>query len=304
MKIIKERQNLPIFYHIPKNAGTYVMYCMRKMFNAFITHKINAKYHPLYKRNINILKNGKIVFRFVVLLPISASTENTILNSMKWTSENSNQENLNWSYSNYDIKDLKVLMRILKNVFIFCVFVESSGFRIREELYKFFEDYNILNFLVLRDPFDRIVSLYNYTNSSRSKHEISHKFLKDISFVEYINSNLLETNWIIKNLLNIDDSTKVDDTHFERVVDMLERDFYVIDMKTFDTDFIKFCKKCFGFKTMDKSFYTPPMTDKTNWKNSTEYKKIKLNSLPKEVSNRFETLSYYDKLLYERFKKK
>ena len=81
--------------------------------------------------------------------------------------------------------------------------VESEGFIGYKDILSNIES-DKKHYIVLRDPFKRAYSLFNYLTSSLSKHEPTHgAYSKFSCFEDYITSDKASNHWLVRNILNI-----------------------------------------------------------------------------------------------------
>lgn len=163
---------IPVFYHIPKCGGTYVITKCLSIFR----HQTN-KISTIHIKN----ENEKIVFRCFI------SSKNPGRFTVKY------QENCFDKY----LEDI--------------LFIAVTGHGIplsKASLKNIFAKHE---FLILRNPFDRIQSLYNYVTSEASQHEATYKTISSSNFKEFISTKPdYEKNWVAKQFSLSDNCTRED----------------------------------------------------------------------------------------------
>lgn len=149
---------IPVFYHIHKSGGTYVITKCREILR-------------YYNHGLGVLciedKHETLARIFLKNIQTKQTTE---------------------------YKDI-ALSDILEEILF--ITIEPSGIRFKDHLLKNISSAH--HFTILRHPFYRLQSLYNYIRSPESKHEPSHMSIKSESFENYILSNQFESNWVFKN---------------------------------------------------------------------------------------------------------
>ena len=148
---------LPIYYHIPKCGGTYVITKCREI----------LRYH----------NNG------ISVLFITNEKDQVLCRCFT----KNIQDNRKIIYSN------DCLASHMKDVLF--IVIEPAGIKLRDNL-LYNIDIIKYQFMTIRHPFDRAQSMYNYITSEASRHEPSHNTIKDQTFEEYMQNANYEKNWI------------------------------------------------------------------------------------------------------------
>ena len=78
-------------------------------------------------------------------------------------------------------------------------------------------------YTIFRDCFSRTVSMYNYLNSNKSKHEPTHKKIVYNTFEEYIKSYQLEDSWLIRKLLGVPGDKCINEDYFNKSCNILNK---------------------------------------------------------------------------------
>ena len=196
--------DFPIFLHIPKNGGTYVLNAMRKC-----------------SRSMYLIQ-GKDGKRIATVFSKTTVPLNENFIKTEWSS-------IYKVNSEYLFKNLANL-----NIKIHSAIIHSRGFRQMESLVRQMEggSQNCSGiFLTLRNPFERTRSLFNYLKSRQSKHEET--FLKSDLFDEYISSGESENCWLMRELLNMDNLEELTDSKYLSLCDMLNK-MTVFSLKKID----------------------------------------------------------------------
>jgi hypothetical protein len=284
-----QNRKIPVFYHIPKNAGTYVSDWMLIAFRYYRGKYTNWDQlgrldNGTTIKALQIMKDGVIVARLLVGNPTYFCESYS-----KFSKKHSKTE---WEINFEDITS-----ELLDNVFVFSLIIESTGFRIQQEISNILKGHGIYKFLILRDPFYRAQSIYNYNTSEESANDYSHDSIKSKTFEDYVMSNQLEDSWLIRNLINLNDAESLQESHFQQAQEIL-KSFNVYDIKDTDIAIQQTFKECYEFDT--RKIELKPWDIIT--KNETKHKKINIEELTEQAQDVFKQRTFLDQKLYEQFK--
>ena len=237
-------EKLPIFLHIPKNAGTYVLTVNSSLLrffakkNSWTCKDCNLK----CLRRVHVLDdNGKQYITFLTYDPTDSRHNNVKITPHSQT-----------IYADIlNIKDLSYFLDDIKTgkQFLFSVTIEPRGTKLIKD--RFFEriaeatEREPVFYTIFRKPFDRILSLYNYINSDKSAHEPTHRAIKAETFEEYILSNQLEECWLIRNICDIPNGTGITEKNFEFACNVLKA-FKIKDILEADSLIDEVFNECYG----------------------------------------------------------
>lgn len=264
-------KKLPVFFHIPKNAGTYTNNRCFSFMQRFAAGK--KHYH------VDVYKDGVIYYRFICY----------------------SEHPLNEKFEQLHHKTLyKINLKDLSfdGLFIFMLRIADSGFsNYKKDLYPLLDkDIEPCEFLFLRDPYSRLQSLYSYIESEQSSHETSNKSIGCSSFIDYINSPKLEGSWLIRSLLNISNELPITDKHFKKCCKILDH-FKISDVEDCQKTLEEVFYYCYSFdvSNIDSNVYRHKTKNKTD---------IPYTSLDKAARINFNNQTKWDRLLYEKFANK
>jgi len=267
--------HLPVFYHIPKNSGTYVYHSFLQSARVYNQSKIQI---------IRVILEEKYVIAKLIVI----DNLNFLNEYGKFTSLNSAK--IAWNLSVEDLTE-----DILQQLSIHSVFIEGRGFRHTEtslkSLFLFLAKFSLHKFIILREPFSREQSLYNYLTSDKSKHENTHGIFKSSSFEEHIMSKQLQDSWLIRSLLNIPMGEQLTEEHFNIACEKM-RNLNAYDIKDTDKAIKETLLKCFNIQDFDTDAVA-------NKKHENTYKKIKFSELPLDTQNIFKKRKYWDQKLHD-----
>lgn len=283
-----QNKKIPVFYHIPKNAGTYVsdwfLIAFRYYRRTYTDWLKNYNPHQDSIKILQLVKNNRVVAKLLI------GDSQYFLESCSFIlNKHSNTE--------FDIKLEDITKDLLDRVFLFGTIIESFGFKLRNDTLKNFKDYDLHQFLILRDPFYRAQSIYNYNTSEESVNDYSHNSIKSKTFEDYIMSEQLEDSWLIRNLINLNDPESLEESHFQQALEIL-KSFNIYDIKDTDIAIQQTFEECYGFDT--RKIELKPWDIIT--KNETNYKKINIKELSEQAQETFKQRTIWDQKTYEQFK--
>jgi hypothetical protein len=282
---------IPVFLHIPKNAGTYVLGVTMELFRHYGISKgwRNELNWNLNLRRILLQKGGIQIATLFVYDP--------------YKTRNSNPKFKHVSYDDYcNLVELHEFEKKLKNknLNLFSIIVEDHGTKyIKNGLFKSLcETVDSIPFYytVLREPYDRALSMFNYIKSSKSIHEPTHNKVICDTFIDYINSPQLEDSWLVRRLNGISDEEIITEKEFINTCYILEN-FYIKDIKYVEEMIDDVFLECYGIKKSSFSDFSFNVD-----KNSTQKKIIILfNELEDDTKKRFLSRTEFDRKIYNKY---
>lgn len=327
MSIIKDPEYLPVFHHIAKNAGTYVLSWAQMLCR---------KYHMMIENNQAQCWTGNRIRRFLVKLEDQkeltvfyyTSTDLTgsrngilqfkdcfnsngeidkvkLVNAQnEFISSKFNQVSELDPFTN--IIDENCLLDLIKSgdveVFSISINPHSPGWNpARVYIQKILDESKIkhaLHFTVLRDPYKRAQSLFHYLTGNESAHEPTHGSIKAKNFEDYIQSNEVEDSWFLRSLLDMPDDEIIEPYHLTLAHEWLHH-FRISDTSKVDDLINHVFHGAYGILQSDVE------PDVVKWhvdKNSTPNKlKIKFEDLDSTIQQKFLDRTYWDRKLWERY---
>jgi hypothetical protein len=206
---------IPLFFHIPKNAGTFVISQTGKLRQSF-RHKYASdpyfinRARKLYGEdfncavNLQILNNKDRPIAFIKgfdsegFIATSRNIEGGVIKCISGIHHQIHLQNLT--------------NEILSSVEIFQVNIVDRGFHIFEDILSAFDSSTgFIPHAFLRDPYSRALSMFNYLTSQASAHELTHKAIFANDFRDYICGIQCEDSWLMRNLLDIPNTEPLDD---------------------------------------------------------------------------------------------
>jgi hypothetical protein len=287
-------KKIPIFMHIPKNAGTYVLSVMEAMFRYYHIEKgfNNKPNWNLSLRKFYIEDHNKK--QYATLFVYDPDNNRNINDRIKPHPRSS-------FISVINIDDIDEVLKDFKNkkFNLFALVIEPRGVKLIKDSFfeNIFEKADIipLYYTVFRKPYERAVSLFNYIKGQRSIHEPTHNSIIADTFEEYLKSSQLEKSWIIRNLASVRDGADMSEKDFKTACDILEN-FKIADIAKTDNLIDDVFTECYGVTRHiikdDKDFN----------KNATEkHIKKRFNELDDELKQLFLERTKFDNRLYDYF---
>lgn len=271
---------LPVFYHVPKNAGTYMINNMLLFFREYRrvrTDWLNRSYETA--RNIEIKQGDKTLMRL-----IAGDPENWCGHNLK-----SNTNDVS-----HFVATEQQAADTINNTWLFAAVVEDDGFSHRNRLISLLNT-SMCEGIILREPFSRTKSLYGYVTSDASAHEPSHKSIKG-SFEQYIMSDQLECGWVIKRFCGLHDNTQLTTQHYDKTCELLDH-MHVMDIKQTDQLIDQVFEQCYDLsRNSFPAHFKPPARHQNSSRVNVGYV-----DLTAEQKQHFDACTYWDRKLYERY---
>lgn len=282
-------KKVPVFLHIPKNAGTYVLgWCFNLVrMQGILSKKNSILGWNIALRIILVKKDGQTIFTAVAYDPDHLKRKNFIVNpNNPYISET----------------DIDSFLSEVNNIEISSVHVESYGFKFLKT--NFFQKLFIylqitpIYFCILRDPLLRAYSMYNYILSNNSLHEDTHGKINSKTFYEYLKSYELEDSWLIRTITEIDNNKIIDEEDFQSVCKFLDH-VIIDDIKNVDKLLDKVFQEAYSISLDFLKNNLAKNIDTRNMTKSSE--KISLLSLDEETKSKFLNRTNYDYKIYRRY---
>jgi hypothetical protein len=279
-------RKIPVFFHIPKNAGTYVSdyclvafrrYCL-KFTDWYRKWRLDKDRDPI--KILQIIQNNRIIGRVLIGDP-DFYLDSHITNLSKL------------SKHDFSIEFNDLNSALFQKLFVFAVIIEDAGFRIHKNILNMFQSYEHHKFIIFRDEFSRQQSLYHYLTTDASKHERNRNIITQSTFEGYILSEQFEENSLIRKLLNILDNTIITESHLKEAYRILT-DFNIYDIKNVDKAIYDTFIKCYDIDM--KNIELKPWDIIT--KNENHYKKINFEDLSEDAQQAFNRKTQWVKKLY------
>ena len=299
---------LPVFYHIAKNAGTYTLSWMMMLCRVY-SIEMGCRLKPgwtsdrIRRSIVNI--GGHKQLTCVIYTPTDVHINNEHFKS----SPNGDGSS--------DCVDLGHFVEAIESgeIQVFSVSIDPVGWgsadmalpddyshgysqhRQALQLIQQATDHvHLLNFTILRDPWRRAQSMYNYLTTNASAHEPNHGAIQAENIITYIQSDELEDSWFIRNLLNLSDDTIIEPKHLT-ACDQYLRHWRIKSIQNTDQLIDEVFHGAYGVMRSDVEAEVVDV-----WRNNTPNKiKLEFNELDDQIQQKFLDRTYWDRKLYERY---
>jgi hypothetical protein len=175
---------IPVFIHIPRSGGTYLKNKVKGFFRLYL--------NSFYKNNPFIYKDTGdarfIIYRNekLIIKTISVKKNNkTILNVFCLDRYSKNE-------TEYEDMSLDCFFERMKELDIFSMVLEANSIKSKFNILKKINRILCVDFsfyAAIRDPEERLVSLFYYLKSDTSSHEPTHQIFKSESFEDFVDSS-------------------------------------------------------------------------------------------------------------------
>lgn len=298
MAIIKDPEYLPVFHHIAKNAGTYVLSWMMML----------CRKYSLFNGSADIEGWGAYRIRRGLL----RLTDGKQLTCCYYTPTDINRHNPNFRmHSTEDMSsddvDIETFIEciISKDIVPFSISIDPMypGWEsARLAIDRICESSNfkyLLHFTVLRNPFDRAQSIFHYLSSNNSKHEPTHGSIKSPTFFKYIQSHELEDSWFLRSLLDLPEDVIIEPYYLTLAHNAYLKSFRIKDISEVDNLIDSVFHGAYGILRGDVE---ESVVSTNLHKNETPNKnKVNINDLSEETRQTFLDRTYWDRKLWERY---
>lgn len=285
MELAQQPKKIPVYLHIPKNAGTYLIHVFTNYFVRLIGNasELNVQRLTVCGNNFNLTLFVKF-------------------NSDYWKTDENIKEH-HFSAARARKCGFPTLKTYIENnqLSVLAIVIEPENGELRPSFSKVEQILNLCEskgayFSIFREVFSRQQSLYHYITGDESSHEPSHKSIKEASFVEYLSSDSLEDSWLIRSITGMNDDWSISEFWFNQCCNFLDNfNFLIKDIKNTDNIINEVLFSCFkeGLSYSDTN---------TTMRNSTKIEnKITIEDLNKETKQKFLKKTSWDTKLWERY---
>jgi hypothetical protein len=276
-------KSLPVFYHMAKCGGIYVH-------NNIILPNLYAQYCTLSSNNdfynIAILHNNS-----KILHVLARSLNKDFDNKLQVKNKIQDPVNPDKILVDAQISYSKENMIYLTNNFeVLSIIVEPNGLAGSDNYINLLvSDKNIDKIILLRRPINKTQSLFYYLRDV-GNWESTSKVHQNMSFCDYVNSDLISDSWIIREIVNLSKEQPITEEDYIKCQKYLEK-FKHIGFLEHIEDTIDFFKNEYNWSVLDLT--------KQN-----ENKVSKKEPVSQDVLDKLNYLIYYDNKLYDYFYKK
>lgn len=300
----KDTRLFPVYHHIAKCAGTYVLSWVQLLAWAYFV-KQGVREEAGWKserirRMLITIKNKHVTLFYYTPDDMEPHQSKLTPGEDKST----------------DICKSNVVLEAIKTKSIqpFSISVDPEGLgygyveKFVEKLIRLAGFDHSYHYVVMRDPFERNKSLYNYLSRSTGSHEPTHDNLKDIKTLkDYLTSDHVEDGWLVRDLLNLTTSDIIRPQHITAVDGYLKH-FEMDDIYNVDELIDRVYTNSFDIKRQDvydiynNQNLTKEDVEKNLYKNTTnESCDITLDTFEEDVQTCFNDSTYWDRIIYDKY---
>ena len=291
---------VPLFFHIPKNAGTYVISKTGMLMRAY-KHKYDSD--PIFREKS---KSFGALFRVAMTLEILDEKNRPLaiingfdINGYIHQNRGEDIEFVRGIYHRVHLKNLST--EVLESIEIFQLNIVDHGFAVFEDILSLFnhESIGFIPHALLRDPFQRALSIYNYLTSTASSHEPTHKSIFAKDFKDYISGMQSEDSWLIRKLLNLSNAEILDDQLFDSFCEIFDL-FTVFGVEDVDYLIESIYEKSHSLSLAD---INPSWNKALKSNKNPDGHVIAESDIEPAVLENFKRRTKYDYLILEKYKK-
>lgn len=304
---------VPVFLHIPKNAGTYVLSRTMSLFRAYgFSKEWNRSGEQVFFSVLNMYKNynepgGEIKRTWLFNLQRFIITENGKQIATVFVHDpHKLRENKSIYEPRADCKycttiELKPFMQELKTgkLMIFSIIIEDNGvIRIKDGLFETM--LSLVNstpsyYTIFRGVFERAKSLFYYLKSGSSSHEPTHKKHKSRALEEYLCSYELWDSWLIRTITGLPYNEVITESSYNETCKILDK-FKIKDISETDLLIQEVFTECYGSLYECDEFLVNINKNKNKITDSTKFE-----AFDKKVQQAFLARTEYDRKLYNKY---
>jgi len=326
MSIVHSPTHLPVFHHIAKNAGTYVLSWAQMLCRKYhMMRGDNRSWHwtsAKIRRGLITLIDGRQL-TIIYFTPTDLTGSNlgifSLIPGLEQESKDDKRRLVLNAQLNYinglypsggdevtNIIPEEDFLNFIKNgdVIPFCVIIDpmDSGWKEArlyiDKILEASKRNSCLYFTVLRNPYNRAQSLFHYLKGEESSHEPTHNLIQAKSFQDYIQSDEIEDSWFLRSILDMPNDQVIEPYHLTLTDEWL-RHFRISDTSKVDDLINNVFHGAYGILQSDVEDH---IVKSNLHRNATPNKlTIKFEDLDPTVQQNFLDRTYWDRKLWERY---
>jgi hypothetical protein len=288
MSIIKDPEYLPVFHHIAKNAGTYVLSWAQMLCR---------KYHLMRGDNLSLHWTSAKIRRALIRLKDDRQLTVIYCTLTDLTGDPNGIFSIYPELEQFSIENKREIVLEKQMEYINSRYPIDS-----DETTNIIPEDDFLNFIKSGDviPFCVIVDPINYIKSDNSSHEPNHDCLVSKSFQEYIESDELEDSWFLRSLMDMPDSAIIEPYHLTLAHEGYLKHFRISDISKVDDLINNVFHGVYGIQQSDVEDH---VIESNLHRNATPNKlKIKFEDLDPTIQQKFLDRTYWDRKLWKRYR--
>jgi hypothetical protein len=327
MSIIKDPEYLPVFHHIAKNAGTYVLSWAQMLCRKYhLMREDNLSLHwtsaKIRRALIRLKDDRQLTVIYCTLTDLTGHADGifSAYPELEQFARGNKREiilekQMQYINNRYPIDSDETTNILPEDDFLnfiengdiipFCVIVDpmDPGWREARKCIDLIIEKSkrkhTLHFTVLRDPYKRAQSLFHYLTSDESSHEPTHDSIQAKNFEDYIQSDEVEDSWFLRSLMDMPDSAIIEPYHLTLAHEGYLKHFRTSDTSKVDDLINNVFHGAYGIQQSDVEGH---VIELNLHRNATPNKlKTKFEDLDPTIQQRFLDRTYWDRKLWERY---
>lgn len=281
---------VPVFYHVPKNAGTFAISTI------FL-------YFRKWRKSTNWISDGTVeTGRNIIIMSGTNQVARVIGGDPNQFCNNSKEffkgDLPKEDQTAYYIKLEDVNSELFSNINVFSIIIESTGFEIHDDILgRFQKSFSFKKFIILRDALERAKSFFKYMTSDKAKHEPGYGSIPTgISISEFLNhassGHLYEDSWVIRQFSNLKIGKKIRWYHYRKTKNILN-EFDLCDISKCNEFLTQFYKKHKNLEISEEEL--------GKWQEDVAYNKREETEddyIEFDILDKFNEVTHWDRLLY------
>lgn len=276
---------IPVFLHVPKSAGSYVIHVLTNYFN-----RLCGDRKSMHMQRLTVTGENYNLTIFVRFRTDYWKTDKNITDH-HIRAPRAKMTGLSTLRTYIESDRLDILSIVIEPV---------SGewrpsFSLVHQIINMCKSSGVY-FTIAREPFSRHQSLYHYLTGEESSHEPTHGCIKQQLFIEYLNSESLADSWSIRKVTGMQSLWQITEFWFNMACNLFDSlEFKIKNIKETDILIDEVLQECFDSPVIS--------SDRgNNIRNSTNTKnKITIDDLDDATRSKFEARTHWDRKLYERY---
>lgn len=292
--------HIPVFLHIPKNAGTYTTSWMQRLCRVHYLKIRESWKEPgftalRFRRQIVPLGGGIQLSCYIYTPTDIHINSDKIQPHDIYSDPHTDSVTLNnflGFVKSKDVELFSISVETLEDGYRACFHAIDDISREANRPCRYFTFY--------RDPFDRAKSLFCYINSTDSAHEPTHNKITEKDFMKYIASGQVEDCWFMRKLLDMTDQHIIEPYHLTRAFKCLDH-FLISDMSHVDETIDDLFYSIYNVRRSDASDFEHDEEVNRNSTSVSAIASIKIDDLPEDAKQSFLDRTYWDRQIWDRY---
>ena len=296
--MINNTKKVPVFLHVPKNAGTYTIDVLHKHLTRLYNYDLPDDYNKI-KIPMKRVTVTSPAFSWDLLVCFLTNHHETDPN-MKRHHISVMRNRINDHVRECDLHTIRTYINNKHIDVLAGVLNPRDVLDCRAGLFEMKHMIRGIGktpwcFTALREPFARQQSLYNYLISNTSIHEPTHGSLQFKTINDYIMSHFIEDSWVVRSCTGAPLTTELDRNWFQLANDFLcHNKFNVYDVRYTDKMIRDVTTECWNTQPNDKDSVKAHV-------NKQSYTRVNFDDLDSKTASKFKTRLKWDIAMYNKY---